>query len=388
MTMKRLLFICLLMAIAIESSAQKNVWLTGDEPYLDGLQIQPDSTENDVRLKIEFNEPDNIVTVSLVSEKNQLFVFHEPVLYKDIFKCCRKLAPHKLPYKVNLEDGNSFKMTSATKKSLGKHPGKYVFRPWLGIEGAKQAKGEIKLPEDSLVGVLKVDPTQSELIIRIRDIMVIRHKGATPKAWKKYEISYYTPLNAQYDITLVRNPCLGKNEEVVRTDSIHTRLSAAISSLKESFPGMEARTLESFDNFHSIWSGLVRKFPYRDTTVQCGDLLSAIRRYNSAVDSLLNLSCTVSESARGTVISSLDGKNRRIDAPSLLYRARQLDELAARWSLASTKSERKDILQRGAKIIDEAAELTLDRLLISESDHKAMDLFRQAKDYFVRICRD
>lgn len=388
MIMKRLIFICLLMALAIESSAQKNVWLTGDEPYLDGLQIQPDSTENDVRLKIEFNEQDNVITVSLVSEKNQLFAFHGPVSYKDVFKCCRKLMPHKLPYKVNLEDGNSFKMTTATKKSLGKHSGKHIFRPWIGVEGANQSKSEIKLPEDSLVSVLKVAPTQSNLVIRVRDIMVIRHKGATPKAWKKYEISYYTPLNAQYDITLVRNPCLGKKEEVVKTDSIHTRLSEAISSLKESFPGMEARTLESFDNFYAIWSGLVKEFPYRDTTVQCGDLLSAIRSYNSAVDSLLNLSCTVSESARGTVVSSLDGNSRRIDAPSLLYRARQLDELAAKWSLVSTKSEKKDILQRGARIIDEAAELTFNRLLISESDHKAMELFRQAKDYFIRICRD
>lgn len=388
LNMKRLLIFCFaLFAFAGELSAQKTVWLTGDEPYIEGLQILPDSTESDASLKIEFNEPENTVTVSLSSERNHLFAFHESVRYKDVFKCCRKLKPHQLPYNVELEEGNSFRMTHKTKKSLGRHSGRYVFRPWMGLEGGKQSGGNFKLPEDSLVGVIKVNPFQSEIVIRLRDIMVIRHKGSNPRQWKKYDIVSYKALDAQYDITLVRNPCLGKEREVSDVDSLHNALSDAIAALQESFPGMEAKSLESFDNFYSLWSDLVKKFNYKDTTVQCGALLSAVRRYNSAVDSLMGLSCTVASSARGEIVSSLDGNDRRIDVPSLLYRARQLDELAARWPIATTKSEKLDILQRGGKIMEEAAELTLNHLLVTDADKNAMELFRQAKEYFTRICK-
>ena len=87
-------FLILCSGCAAMAQTVKQIEVAGDEPYVDHVALVPGSTDMDLLVKIAFNEPENSLTVSLISYR-RLFVFQSDVRYSHVVRW-HKLKPEKL----------------------------------------------------------------------------------------------------------------------------------------------------------------------------------------------------------------------------------------------------------------------------------------------------
>lgn len=372
---------------SLELSAQKQVWLTGTEPYRASLKASAYSAGDDTRLCISFNEDENTLTVSLKSESVMLFAFRDAVIYRDVFKGCNRLRPDLLPYKVTYDTDNVIRMRGYVKRMLGRRPRHHLFSPWIACSSMDAVKAVCTMPEDSLVQVFKINPAVTNVTVRLSDIMVLKRKGPSKSAWKKMFITEYDNLNTEYDITIARDACRGKDDQIAAVAALHKELSSEVKSLVGVFPSGVANSLQGFDEFNEIKGRLLSKFIKKDTVTTCSTLRAAIKGYNKCVDSLLAMTCTISPELRGEFVNTLDPGDKDIDAQAVLNLARQLDELTSRWNITSGRSGRLDIRQRCDRILKDAERLIVGHRMMTEEDYRAVDLFRQAREYYLSTCK-
>lgn len=91
--------------------------------------------------KINFDEPNNSLIVSLVSYR-KLFVFQDNVRYSHVVRF-NKLRPSKLPYVVKSDEKARYKMTRPLRKSI-KPKRKHIFKSWIKYEGLQPQPTEYK----------------------------------------------------------------------------------------------------------------------------------------------------------------------------------------------------------------------------------------------------
>ena len=94
--------ICTLLLLCFYGTLQaqgvKQVEVSAETPYVDHISLLPGSSDMDLLMKIAFDEPENKLTVSLISYR-KLFVFQTNARYSQVVKGSR-LRPDRLPYVV------------------------------------------------------------------------------------------------------------------------------------------------------------------------------------------------------------------------------------------------------------------------------------------------
>ena len=176
----------------------KQIEVDGNEPYVD----QEGSTDMDLLVKFMFDEPNNSLTVSLISYR-KLFVFQDNTRYSQAVWCF-KLRPNKLSYVVESDEQARYKLTKALRKSI-KPRRKHIFKRWIEYEGLQPQPTNYKMVNDYIEQKFDILYKEAPVSITLRDILVMNEQITSKK--KKYDLFYQTDLNRKYEITIKRDPC-------------------------------------------------------------------------------------------------------------------------------------------------------------------------------------
>lgn len=399
--MKRTLAYILVCFIAGTAMAQtqRMVSVSPTEAFEDSLTLMPGSDAADLHLKFVFDQDKSTLTVTMQSEK-MLHVFRRDAKYrnvvgKNIFHP-RRIKLFKLPYNVESTATARYKIAKSTKKLLAprKQRKNYVFHQWDEVGGMQPVNTKYNMVNDNIEQVYKIDPTANSVTFNLRDVMTLEHDPAHPNKFENYVIDNLKDFNMQYQIVLLRDPCLGKDSLIAEASKLHKELQDAINSLNEAYPDGKTSTMELLDMFQNTRNGYLAKYGKRDEKSTCQDLQNTIDAYNACVDSLQSMTCTLTKeglqkASEAEFVTGVEGRVRHIDSNSLLFKARQLDELVAQWkSLPASKTrERLYLLQQCDKVIADTEMQIKGRLASTPEQKKALETMRRAINYYNTVCK-
>ncbi len=373
--------------IGTAAYGQKNVVLTSSAPYVEWLGGKPDVDDNDICLRLVFDEDMNTLTVSLSSVNSIPFGFTRSVRYGTVFNSSRKLKPERLPYKVDYAPSSVFRLHRPVRRNIGHGCKNHSFKAWLEYDGMEPVPGKSVMPDDSLVQVFKVDPAKEKATVRVRDIFMLVRKGATPRKWNKFNITEYQDAHSEYEIVFSRNPCRGQDEQIAAMNALYQEVSGTLQTLSGSFPEGIALTLADLETFQNLRNKLLQRFTRKETETECPELQEAVDKYNLCVDSLLNMTCTLSEENKMEFVRNFESGVEGINSDNLLSYARQLDQLTASWRMEKSKAARQSIKLQCERIISEASKATIGRRIVTDEDRNALHIFIEAKNYYTNVCR-
>lgn len=377
---KIILYGLLLFGFCHFSGAQttRQIEVDGKEPYVDHVSLVEGSTDMDLLVKFSFDEPNNSLTVSLISYR-KLFVFQDDTRYSHAVWCF-KLRPNKLSYVVESDEQARYKLTKALRKSI-KPRRKHVFKRWIEYEGLQPQPTDYKMVNDYIEQKFDILNKEAPVSVTLRDILVMNEE-ITPKK-KKYDLFYQTDLNRTYEITIKRDPCFGKEDAlraaVERAENIRTSFTAFDQKFKSS---SSLNTPEGDRLFHEMRALLEEQFPKVGETSPCPDIQMNIDLYNSYADSIRQSKSPY----QVKVMEREKPATLDLSADYILMMARKIDSNVNRWLLTTDLVEKRDLEKSCEEIVNSIQAHINQAAQISQAQKAAIHIFREAKDYFQRTC--
>ena len=393
----RTIFTLLAISFSTMLSAQvvKEITVSQKESYTDHLSLKKDTRDMDLMVKFGFNEEANTLTVSLISYRC-LFVFWERVRFKPTFRC-RKLRPKMLPYVAQFEPGDRFRISKALKKSLPRPRRKYVFNRWNTYDGLQPVPQDYKLVNDYISQTFGIMDKRNQVSFTLRDVFVMEHTD-----YNDYELMFGKDINTQYQITIQRDPCFGKDEQLKGAQDAEKSIATAYASFKQKYGSGKVYSDESLKLFHEMQDVLMGQFARQDITSPCPDIQQAWDSYNLYTDSIRQMTCKVvylpSTNKSGTGMSGQgNAANLMASEPeaaptgilprSVLQKARQIDQMVARWLNSTDSMERRAIIMQCGDIIKRCNEEISTQGVVTPEQKQAVDVFRKAVRYYYNICK-
>ena len=356
----------------------KQIEVDGNEPYVDHVSLMEGSTDMDLLVKFMFDEPNNSLTVSLISYR-KLFVFQDNTRYSRAVWCF-KLRPNKLSYVVESDEQARYKLTKSLRKSI-KPRRKHIFNRWIEYEGLQPQPTDYKMVNDYIEQTFDILHKEAPVSITLRDILVMNEQITSKK--KKYDLFYQTDLNRKYEITIKRDPCFGKEEAlqaaIVRAENIQTSFTSFNQKFKSS---SSLNSPEGDQLFHEMKALLQEQFPKTEETSACPEIQENIDLYNSYVDSIQFV-----QSPFQIKIQEWE-KPQELDlsADYILMMARKIDSNVNKWLLSSDPVEKRDLEKSCEEIINSIQTHVNQAARINAKQKTAIAIFKEAKDYYHRTC--
>ena len=376
-----LAFLFLLTAIclsALPAAGQrvKAISVRDGEPYTDHISLGEDSRDTDVMVKFFFDEKQNTLRVSVLSYR-RLFVFQEAARYKQVVRH-RRLLPEKLPYVAQHDKKARFTLSKRLRKSIRPHR-RYVFRRWMEYEGLQPTPADYKMVNDYIEQRFDIHGKQTSAAVTLRDIFLL---DAEPKDPDHFVLTQGSDLDLKYQITLVRNPCLGLDDQIMSARNQTAVIKKAYKALRATIPTGTVSTEDAYKNFQEMQKNLVALYPAKDANDPCPDLAKAYAEYNAYVDSIGKLSCKLllPEEAAWN-----DGMP--LDIKLLHTQTRQLDKAVARWLVSKDALEKKDLVTECEDIIKDMTAMLRQHRAVTPEEQKAVEAYRQAEQYFHKTCK-
>lgn len=346
----------------------KQIILSAEESYTEHIALSNDSKDLDVMVKFIFDEANNRLSVTLLSYRS-LFVFQDDVRYKQVVKW-KKLCPDRLPYVVQ-EPLFKMKLTKVFRRQIPKPRKKFIFERWLSYDGIQPIPQEFKLVNDYIEQQFEILPQRNELTVSLNHLFVIDSKVKKKK--QHYFFSFFKDLDLEFQISLRRNPCLGKEVELEQATLALENVRQGYNAFAKSFAGREVSSKEKFEQFTEMKEMLSDQFLRKEVKSVCPDVQNAWDEYNLYVDSIHNVSCTLV-----TPKVELPG----VGADVLLKKARQVDNMVTNWLSSTDKIERRDLQIQCQDLIDEVHLLVDEYGIVSEGEQQAWNVFLKAEEYF------
>lgn len=375
--------ICLLLLLGSfglsEAQTLKQVEVSGSAPYVDHVALMPGSADMDMMVKIAFDEPNNSLTVSLISYR-KLFVFQSAVRYSQVVKWNR-LRPDRLPYPVASNELARYTVTKSLKKSLGKAK-KYVFKRWIEYDGLQPQPAEYNMVNDYIEQRFDILYKEAPVSFTLRDLLLMEGPTTTHKK-TGYDLFFLTDLNRTYEVTIRRDPCFGKEEAIQLSASQLESIKASYAAFDQKFgSSSQFQTADSEKLFDKMKELLLQQFPRQEETNPCPTIQANIDQYNAYVDSIEQMQCKFRiMSDAGTLSIPLD-----LSADYILSAARKIDNHVNRWLLTSDKIERKDLENACLNLIDQIQPQIDQATDITSDQHEAIRIFHEAANYFRKTC--
>ena len=342
-----LILLCCLGWVRLQAQTVRTITVGQGSSYTDHLSLKEDAKDMDLMVKFVFNENDNTLSVTLISYRT-LFVFWDDVHFKPLIKG-RKIRPKQLPYVVEANPSDKFKVTTKFKASIPKPVSDFYFRRWVEYEGLQPAPQEYKMVNDFITQTFDIQNKRNLVTVRLRDIFLM--DKIEKKKYNLYEIPLGRDLNLEYQVTIMRNPCFGLDED--------------IASAK--------KALES----------VLGQFEKKDIQSACPEIQNGWDEYNNYVDSIANLKITLE------IVDKLDGVGD-VSADRLkilIAKSRQLDGIVSRWLVSYDPIQRRDLINQGNNIVKEMDALIGKRTGHTAEQQKAIAMFRAAERYFRNTCK-
>ena len=365
----------------ITSLAQtvKNISVSGDHAYTDHISLEGDVTDKDIMVKFVFDEAANQLTVSLISHR-MIFVFREDVRFKPLFRG-RTLRPDQLPYVVTYDPTEKYQISKLFKSTVPKPRNKYVFHRWIDYEGLQPAPQEYSMVNDYISQTFDILKKRNSVVVRLRDVMLMNDISKHMNK-KRYEIPFGRDLYTEYHVTIERNPCFGREDDIASAQAALDGVRKSYRNIHRRFANGTVSSEEALAAFQELQELLMKQYPRKNVESGCPDVEQALNTYNMYADSISGLKCRLVPVAGGSRIIS-EGVSARL----LLSRARQIDTAVARWLLSADPIERRDIVLRMEELIKTVNTAVSTQGVYSAEQRKALSVFREAERYYQKNCR-
>ena len=347
--------------------------------YTDHLSLKEDVKDMDLMVKFVFNEEANNLTVTLISYRT-LFVFWDNVHFKPLIKG-RKLRPDQLPYVVEYNPKDKFKVSKLFKASIPKPTKEFFFNRWIDYEGLQPAPQDYKMVNDFISQTFDIQNKRDLVTIRLRDVFLM--DKIEKKKYNLYNIPLGRDLNLEYKITIMRNPCFGLDDELASAKKALEGITTNYATLSKRFGNRLVPTQETKTLLDGLKATIQDQFPPKSVDSPCKNIQETWNKYNLYVDSIAALKCEV-ESVESTVAaSSFSPDGLKI----LMAKSRQIDIIVSRWLMSKDPIECRDLISQGRRIIDEVNAMIGKRTGNTAEQQKAVATFRAAERYFNSTCK-
>lgn len=377
--LNNVIYVLILFCFSCNLKAQtvKQIEVAGNAPYVDHISLIPGTTDMDLLVKISFNESSNKLTVNLISYR-KLFVFQDNVRYSHAVRF-RKLRPNRLPYVVESDEKARYKMMKPLRKSI-KPKRKHIFKQWIEYEGLQPQPTEYKMVNDYIEQTFDILHEVADVSITLRDILVMSEQTSRKKI--KYDLFFQTDLNRRYNISIKRDPCFGKEEEIQAAAALLENIKTGYTTLDQKFgQHSNLKSPESEGIFNEMKALLLKQYPRKEETSACPDIQSSIEAYNSYVDAIQKMQC------KFQVIREKQSTKFDLSADYILATARQIDNNTNKWLLSSDEIEKKD-LETACKQAIALIEAHVQRATeVNHDQQAALNIFNKAKAYFRQTCQ-
>ncbi|HIZ90894.1 MAG TPA: hypothetical protein H9807_02035 [Candidatus Bacteroides merdavium] len=376
--LNKVIYGLLLLCISCTLNAQtvKQIEVAGNAPYVDHISLIPGTTDMDLLVKISFNEPNNSLTVHLISYR-KLFAFQSDVRYSQVVRH-HKLRPNKLPYVVESDEKAIYKMTKALRKSI-KPKRKHVFNQWIAYEGLQPQPTEYKMVNDYIEQTFDILHEVADVSITLRDLLVMNEQDSRKKT--RYDLFFQTDLNRKYNISIKRDPCFGKEEAIQESATQVESIKAGYTLLNQKFgQNSNQNTPESAKIFNEMKALLMKQFPRKEGNNACPDIQANIEAYNQYVDAIEKMQC------KFQVLKKKGSTALDLSADYILTTARKIDNNTNKWLLSTDNIEKADLETSCNQAISLIETHVKQATHISQSQQDALNIFNQAKVYFRKTC--
>ena len=376
--LNKVIYGLLLLCISCTLNAQtvKQIEVAGNAPYVDHISLIPGTTDMDLLVKISFNEPNNSLTVHLISYR-KLFAFQSDVRYSQVVRH-HKLRPNKLPYVVESDEKAIYKMTKALRKSI-KPKRKHVFSQWIAYEGLQPQPTEYKMVNDYIEQTFDILHEVADVSITLRDLLVMNEQDSRKKT--RYDLFFQTDLNRKYNISIKRDPCFGKEKAIQESATQVESIKAGYTLLNQKFgQNSNQNTPESAKIFNEMKALLMKQFPRKEGNNACPDIQANIEAYNQYVDAIEKMQC------KFQVLKKKGSTALDLSADYILTTARKIDNNTNKWLLSTDNIEKADLETSCNQAISLIETHVKQATHISQSQQDALNIFNQAKVYFRKTC--
>ena len=358
----------------LKAQTVRTVRVSQEQSYTDHVSLKQDSRDMDLIVKFVFDEPNNVLTVSLMSYRN-LFVFQDDVRYKQAVKR-RKLVPDRLPYVVEADADMKYRLTKELRKQIVGSKKKHIFKRWVDYEGLQPQPMDYKMLNDYIEQKFDILNKDTLVTLSLYDVMVME---ASQNKKKSYDFLYYTNMDRKYEIHLDRNPCLGREEEIEMAEVAVENIRTNYVALKERYESHEALSKETLAVLEEMRAMLLKQFPSKKEANPCFSVRQQWETYNCYVDSIRQLEkYVVAFESQQTVLT--------LGAEQILSVARIVDNNVASWLISTDVVEKEDLVKRSQMLIDEIVPYLMEDVVMDENQAAAVNLFRKAENYFRMTC--
>ena len=365
----------------LQAQTTKNIALSNKAPVTEELTF--DKGDN-ITVRFLFDEDSNSLTVSVTSPK-RLFVFWSDTRYRKVFSCHHWFKPEKLSYAVSGNVTDRFRAGRIFRKGIHGCNRRHVFYRWLECEseGIRVESKRRTLVNDSLVQTFYIIDSRTRSVdLRLRDIMTLNQTKQKGNA-STFEIDEGKDFNIRYHITLQRDPCLGRDDEIAASNGALEAVRKNYTSLLKKYASKKVYDQESFDAFMEIKETLLAQFPSFSPTSTCPQIQQAHEQYNKLVDSIQQFNVTLETKP----VLVTEKEEKALNAQTILANARQLDKMVSRWLVSEDETERTDLVQQCRSLISETSMLIGNNSGQTPEERNAVDLFFRAKQYFKKMVK-
>lgn len=363
------------------AQTSKNISVSQSDSYTDHLALGTDEKDMDIMVKFVFNEEKNTLTVSLISYRT-LFVFWNDTRYRDAVKL-RRIRPDKLPYLVNCNPKDRFKLSAKFRKSIPYPLRRHIFKKWLEVDGLQPVDTELYMVNDYIEQTFDIQGKRNTVSVRLRDLMLLDETKHTHNS-SRYSIPYGIDLNIQYRVSIQRNPCFALDQDLSAASNSLAAISKNYASLRKT--AAKVNSDESAKIFREMQETLINQYPKNTSTSPCPDIQLARDKYNLLVDSIALLNAKVASSTTETD-NTLTVIGSTLNAKEILANARILDHTVSRWLASNDPAEREDLVAQCRSIISDVNSLIGNKRPQTDDERNAISLFRKAEQYFKKVCK-
>ena len=367
-----LMLLCVM--LPVEAQNAKDIRISQERSFTDHIALKQDSRDMDLIAKFVFNEMENTLSVSLMSYRN-LFVFQDDMRYKQVIRRS-KIRPDRFPYVVEYDAEAKYKVTKEFKELIPGSKKKHVFRRWIAYEGLQPQPTDYKMLNDYIEQKFDILNKDTLVTVSLKDVLVME---ASPDKKKRFDFLYFTDLNREYKVHIVRNPCLGLDEDIATLQATADNIRTSYETLKERYVAQETNEPEALALLAEMQGMLSEQFPPKKQESSCPDMRRYTEAYNCYVDSIQRLA---------SFKFAFEGKIDALptDAEHILGVARIIDNNVASWLVSLDVVEKEDLKARSQKLIDEMHEMIDGEWEVTEEQAIAISVFRKAENYFKKTC--
>ena len=343
--------------------------ISANQPYTEIIPVKDMS----VHLKMEFDEPNNMLVISLTSS-HYLFGFKNSSLYKNVIRD-KRISVERLPYKVESDPAMTYRLSKYVRDNIEGTNSKHVFKPLLSTTGLHTQSSDYVMVTDTLQQKYEIlgDTT---ITVTLGDIMMMERSVSKKN---RYDIIHYTDLDKRYEIRIGRNPCLDKEEELETAKSLLDEITTNYTILVQKYPSVEYLNAETLQALEEVRVKLEAKYPKVETTNQCPQIQNLLQEYNAYVDSIAKLADVKAEFAHKRPKLSLP-------ADQILAVARMIDANVSSYLVSNDVVEKADLVKRNNKLISDIKGKINRRMQMDKEQSRAYSTFKKAEKYFNETC--